>query len=214
VPTSTGGTTAGQHQLTDGTVGASCGTCAAGLTCLTSGIPNGYCTALCTSQSDCGTVGACVGDTASAICYRACKTDSDCRPGYACYSAGTVSVCDVASSTGAGGSAGTGSTGTGSTGTCNAACANYLYCKGIYDAASQQTCVGNCTGLGYSAADLATLATSDCATTILLVDGPASSGTGSGTGTTTSGCFADGHTCTYGSECCNGTCFTDTWTCY
>jgi len=97
-PASTGGTGAvstGQQEVVDGTVGSSCGACAAGLACLSDGVPNGYCTRTCTVQSDCGAAGACILVSTAAICYRMCQTDDDCRPGYACYYAGTVSVCDV-----------------------------------------------------------------------------------------------------------------------
>jgi hypothetical protein len=67
--------------LADGTVGSSCGTCAAGLTCAP--VAGGYCTKLCTSSSDCG-VGASCHDDGGMVCFRDCTQDSDCRAGYAC----------------------------------------------------------------------------------------------------------------------------------
>jgi hypothetical protein len=176
-----GGSIGGTQELADGTVGSSCGTCAADLTCVSAGVPNGYCTRACTTQADCGTAGTCVQSGSAIICYRVCQTNNDCRPGYACVSAGTVSVCDVASTTNAG--------------TCDAACAHYLGCKGVYDVASQQVCTTSCNTMGYTPADLANFVLTDCVTAVQMVEGTSSGGTTGGSNC--SGCVWDGSACTW-----------------
>jgi len=116
----TGGTT-GQVELEDGTVGSSCAdSCQDGLQCAASAsIPNGYCTATCTADDQCGAEGRCAQTKSGALCFRGCSDDNGCRPGYACVDAGGYSVCDVGTpAQGTGGSAqGTG--GSTQTGDCN-----------------------------------------------------------------------------------------------
>jgi len=89
-----------QTELSDGTIGSSCGTCQSGLQCVNSAqIPNGYCSKNCASDSECGSVGRCV----SPACYRKCESDSDCRPGYACKTLGGAKVCDAGAPASSGG---------------------------------------------------------------------------------------------------------------
>lgn len=108
-----GGNGPGQTELSDGTMGSSCGTCESGLQCAASGqIPNGYCSRTCATEADCGSLGHCVPTASGSICFRGCAGDSDCRPGYACKDAGAAgSVCDVGTPVNVGGSGGGGSGG-------------------------------------------------------------------------------------------------------
>jgi hypothetical protein len=89
-------------------VGSSCtGTCQGDLQCLQDqAIPNGYCTKLCASDAECYAEGRCIQTQSGGVCFRVCQGDSECRPGYACASAGNVSVCDVGTPQGTGGSGG------------------------------------------------------------------------------------------------------------
>lgn len=73
---------------TAGTVGDSCAgdtQCGAGLTCASSGFPNGYCTTTCATATC--SAGACTQVSGSPICAATCRSDTDCRTGYGCCAA-------------------------------------------------------------------------------------------------------------------------------
>jgi hypothetical protein len=179
-----------QQELEDGSVGSACGECDTELLCIPD-VPGGYCTAECAVDADCGAQGACVAN----LCYRACDADADCRPSYACVDAGEVSVCDVDETTDMGSGA--------EVGNCANTCEHYLTCKGIVDAETQQTCEDNCTSSGYAADDLAAFQATDCETAIYMVEGPASSEEGGGSGggaVDCDGCQWDGSSCVYLSQ--------------
>lgn len=59
--------------------------CNGSLICATEALiawPDGYCTAGCTQDSDCGEANNCGGD---GVCVRGCEDDSQCRQGYRCH---------------------------------------------------------------------------------------------------------------------------------
>jgi hypothetical protein len=98
----------GQRELTDGTLGSSCGACANGLACLAQA-PNGYCTMNCTDSTQCAG-GFCYGVTGVGnLCLKACASDNDCRPGYTCQGQAGGTIC-YPKTTGTGGGTGTGTT--------------------------------------------------------------------------------------------------------
>jgi len=80
-----------------GGIGEACGTCAPGLTCITSA-PGGYCTKSCSSNSDCGQGAYCYQVQAEqgqnqALCLDACSANTDCRAGYTCQGDPGATVC-------------------------------------------------------------------------------------------------------------------------
>lgn len=103
--------------------------------------------------------------------------------------------CGDGSGSQGGGGAGTSGTAGTTSGTCQGACAHYLGCKGVSDAASVQTCTTSCDAQGYAATDLADFERTDCATAIQFVEG--TSGGGATGGTNCSGCVWDGSACTW-----------------
>jgi hypothetical protein len=178
-----------QQELNDGTVGSGCGQCDGELMCIEE-VPGGYCTAYCTTNSECGTAGVCVGY----MCFRACNEHADCRPNYACIELAGVLACDVGDPDDTGSDA--------EPGTCENTCEHYLTCKGLFDEGTQKTCEGNCESSGYSPEALAEFQATDCDTAIYMVEGPPSSeGGGSGGGTSDcDGCQWDGSSCVYLSQ--------------
>jgi hypothetical protein len=90
--------------LQGGGIGAACGTCDPGLTCITSA-PNGYCTKSCVMSADCGPGAYCYtvqneqGQQQS-LCLVACSTDADCRPDYTCQGRPNFTVCFPGESSG------------------------------------------------------------------------------------------------------------------
>lgn len=79
--------------ITDGTVGSSCGTCAAGLSCFTA-LPSGYCTKSCVDSSECGENARCSAlTTGEMLCLRTCTKDNQCRVAYSCQGAVGSTVC-------------------------------------------------------------------------------------------------------------------------
>ncbi|MCX5898395.1 MAG: Ig-like domain-containing protein, partial [Proteobacteria bacterium] len=81
-------TTPGEGGGTGGGIGAACGTCDPGLSCITSA-PGGYCTKSCASNSDCGQGAYCYQlqdeqGQKQALCLDACSANTDCRAGYTC----------------------------------------------------------------------------------------------------------------------------------
>ncbi len=178
-----GGGSAGRSELADGSLGSSCGTCDAGLTC--GDAPGGYCTKACAAADDCGTAGQCYGLTGGgAACFRSCGDDGDCRPGYACAGDAGYEVCVPGQSGGA---------------TCDGACAHYLGCKGISDAATTNQCVAGCHDAAPTAAWLEAYVATDCQTAIAAVEGDGS-GTGGGQTSECDGCVRDGDSCVWLSQ--------------
>ncbi len=77
----------------DGSIGSSCGTCDAGLTCVTE-VAGGYCTKTCNGPSECGTDAYCYNtESHGPVCLRACSYDSECREGYSCQGDADSTVC-------------------------------------------------------------------------------------------------------------------------
>ncbi len=89
---------------TGGGIGAACGVCAPGLTCITDA-PGGYCTKSCATNSDCGQGAYCYqvqdeqGQT-QALCFDACSANTDCRAGYTCQGDPGATVCFPGGSSG------------------------------------------------------------------------------------------------------------------
>lgn len=97
-------TTPGGGGGTGGGIGAACGTCAPGLTCITSS-PGGYCTKSCASNSDCGQGAYCYQlqdeqGQKQALCLDACSANTDCRAGYTCQGDPGATVCFPGGSSG------------------------------------------------------------------------------------------------------------------
>jgi hypothetical protein len=89
---------------TGGGIGAACGVCAPGLTCITDA-PGGYCTKTCSRNSDCGQAAFCyqIQDEQGqpqALCLAACSTNADCRAGYTCQGDPGATVCFPGGSSG------------------------------------------------------------------------------------------------------------------
>lgn len=84
---------------------------------------------------------------------------------------------------------------------CEGACAHYLQCKGVSDAATFQGCVGQCAQLQVTYEQLAQYQQTDCASAIQIVEGAANQGTRSNTsGTDCKGCVKDGDSCVWMSQ--------------
>ncbi|GAB4293746.1 MAG: hypothetical protein Kow0090_08210 [Myxococcota bacterium] len=98
----------GGKELSDGSIGSSCGKCQAGLTCATDA-PGGYCTKACSSAADCGKSAYCYQTEVGPACLKACLSNSDCRTDYSCQGEAGAMVCypDVESGGGDGGTAAT-----------------------------------------------------------------------------------------------------------
>lgn len=64
------------------------GVCSANAECATglcdTASPGGYCTAQCTTDSQCGSNGKCLAGTKSSLCLAKCTSSSYCRTGYSC----------------------------------------------------------------------------------------------------------------------------------
>jgi hypothetical protein len=74
-----------------GGVAMSCTTTTRGAMGTTTTYPEGYCSARCIEDIDCGAGGVCVGGfagIAAGNCYKACAADSACRTGYRCAATG------------------------------------------------------------------------------------------------------------------------------
>lgn len=73
------------------------GTCAEGLICFGSHLnaPGGYCSKLCSVETDCPSTTTCPMFSGS-ICLKRCESASDCRQGYICDAGfGTVKACTM-----------------------------------------------------------------------------------------------------------------------
>jgi hypothetical protein len=97
-------TTPGGGGGTGGGIGAACGTCDSGLTCITSA-PGGYCTKACASNSDCGQGAYCCQlqdeqGQKQTLCLDACNSNTDCRAGYTCQGDPGATVCFPGGSSG------------------------------------------------------------------------------------------------------------------
>lgn len=96
-------------ELADGTLGSSCGTCTAPLTCITdASVPGGYCTTTCSDQT-CGDKGVCYATQGGNYCLRKCGSNADCRTGYSCQGDPGNTVCFPGGGSGGSGAGGGGS---------------------------------------------------------------------------------------------------------
>ena len=90
-------------------------------------------------------------------------------------------------------------------GTCDGACARYLTCKGIDDAANRAKCDSDCASLALAASDLASVEEADCANAVASVEQAGIAVPGGGTGGTGTGgmtidcanCAWDGSSCVW-----------------
>ncbi len=170
-----------QKELSDGSLGSSCGECDGFWECDTSA-PGGYCTSICFAPEDCPG-GACYTVGGGTACLLSCKSDADCRPGYSCTGLSDSPVCFPGEAMPVG---------------CSNACVHYLTCQGSYTDEGLQACTEACDSAGFTTAEVEEYLSLGCSEAVSAVSGESSGG--SGGGADCKGCVWDGSSCTYYSD--------------